>query len=79
VELKTLADALSVYRHPEPVRTKDRPNSNNGLALECLCRRKIRVSRTVAEQGPITCGVCNTPFQSDEPDEDPDDVGGDDE
>jgi hypothetical protein len=70
VELKALTDALSVYRHPEPVRTKERSTSSNGLSLECACGRKIRASRTVAEQGPITCGVCNTPFASDDLDED---------
>lgn len=76
-ELHVLADALSVYRHPEPVHSTERTNSNNGLACECDCGRKIRVSRKVYEVGPITCGVCNSPFQSDEPDEDRDDAGGD--
>jgi hypothetical protein len=75
VELKALTDALSVYRHPEPVRTPGRTTNNNGLSLQCACGRKIRASRAVAEAGPITCGVCDTPFASDEPldDEDGDD------
>jgi hypothetical protein len=76
VELKGLTDALSVYRHPEPIRSKNRTNNNNGLSLECACGRKIRASRSVVDLGPITCGVCNTPFESDEPDEGD---GGDDE
>lgn len=70
VELKALADALSVYRHPEPVREKDRTNSNNGLAMQCQCGRKIRASKTVAEAGPILCGICATEFVSDDLDED---------
>lgn len=76
-ELNALADALSVYRHPEPINSTERANSNNGLSCECGCGRKIRVSRKVYEAGPITCGVCNTPFASDEPDDISD--GGDDE
>jgi hypothetical protein len=78
-DLQALTDALSVYRHPEPVHSNERTNSNNGLSCECDCGRKIRVSRKVYEAGPITCGVCNSPFRSDEPHEDPDDVGGGDE
>jgi hypothetical protein len=45
--------------------TGARPNNNNGLALTCDCPRKIRVSTSVAEEGPIVCGVCDTAFLSD--------------
>lgn len=36
------------------------------LLLHCRCTpvRKIMVSRTVAEVGPITCGVCGAPFSA---------------
>ncbi|MEU3986085.1 hypothetical protein AB0F77_39515 [Streptomyces sp. NPDC026672] len=41
-------------------RTPDR------LTLECRCDppRKIRISRTVAAQGPIVCGVCGEEFDA---------------
>lgn len=32
------------------------------LSCECDPPRKLRVSRTVAAQGPITCGVCGAAF-----------------
>ena len=34
----------------------------NGLVLVCSCARKIRASATVAEAGPILCGLCRTEF-----------------
>jgi hypothetical protein len=41
-----------------------RKSSNNGLSLECACEtpRRIRVSATTAELGPITCGLCKATF-----------------
>lgn len=36
--------------------------SRNGLVLVCGCDRKIRVTESVAEQGSITCGVCDREF-----------------
>lgn len=42
-----------------PARAQDR------LSMACQCEpdpRKIRVSKTVAEAGPIICGVCGQPF-----------------
>jgi hypothetical protein len=68
-ELAALTEALTVYRHREPLRQAKRKNSNNGLACECLCERKIRVSKAVYDAGPILCGLCNTAFLSDEPDD----------
>jgi hypothetical protein len=44
-------------------RTTGRTSSNNGLSLQCSCGRKIRVSRTVAEMGGITCNVCGDDFE----------------
>jgi hypothetical protein len=32
------------------------------LCCQCTPPRKLRVSRTVAAQGPITCGVCGSEF-----------------
>jgi hypothetical protein len=39
-----------------------RSSSNNGVALVCGCGRKIRASVTVAEAGPIMCGLCGEEF-----------------
>lgn len=38
--------------------------SRNGQVLECACEhpRKIRVSDSTAELGPITCGICGADF-----------------
>lgn len=35
------------------------------LTLQCQCNppRKLRISRTVAAQGPIKCGVCDATFE----------------
>ncbi len=55
-----LADALVAFRHAEP-RTS-RPSNNNGVALVCDCRRRIRVALSVVAAGPIICGVCSAPF-----------------
>lgn len=48
---------------PTPVRKGGRTNSNNGLSLKCECGRRIRVSNSTAELGPIACGVCFTEFK----------------
>lgn len=60
--LDKLTTALVAWRHPETVAT-NRPNSNNGVALVCDCERRIRVSTSTHEQGPITCGLCDSIFQ----------------
>lgn len=39
-----------------------RTKPKNGLVLVCACARKIRASVSVAELGPIICGVCASPF-----------------
>jgi hypothetical protein len=57
---------MRAYRHPEHVTTKTRTNNNNGLALTCDCPRRIRVSEKTAAEGSILCGVCDTPFLTDE-------------
>jgi hypothetical protein len=66
-----LGDALYAYRHPEPTGDgKQRTNNNNGVSAECECSRKIRVSATVFELGPIVCGVCATAFLPEDIDRD---------
>lgn len=49
---------LELPATPRASRTPDR------LTLSCKCEapRKFRISRTVAAQGPILCGVCNKEF-----------------
>ncbi|MBO0882719.1 MAG: hypothetical protein J2P17_20775 [Mycobacterium sp.] len=61
-QLEELADAFVAYRRREPTRRGGRRSSNNGLAAECACGRKIRVSQRVYRTGPILCGICQHPF-----------------
>jgi hypothetical protein len=66
-----LGQALSAFRHPEPVGTgKERTNNNNGVSCECECPRKIRLSLTAFEEGPIVCAVCESPFLPEDIDRD---------
>ncbi len=60
--IDTLAKALDLYRHPEVIETKERTNSNNGVAAECACPRKLRVSNAVFDAGPIRCDNCHEAF-----------------
>ena len=64
--LRTLEKALTVWRHPEAATGLKRRNSNNGLTCQCACSRRIRVSATALEQGPITCGICGHDFAPDD-------------
>ncbi|MGW4533175.1 hypothetical protein ACWEOI_19720 [Nocardia sp. NPDC004340] len=61
-ELDELAFALVAYRRREPDRRGGRKSSNNGLTAECDCGRKIRLSRSAYDAGPITCGICEASF-----------------
>lgn len=40
-----------------------RKSNNNGQSCTCECGRRIRVAPSVLEAGPITCGVCGSPFE----------------
>jgi len=62
-ELTVLERALTASRQPEIAGRYGRTNHNNGVALTCSCPRRIRVARSVAEQGPIHCGVCEQSFR----------------
>ncbi|GGQ79642.1 hypothetical protein GCM10010166_57170 [Couchioplanes caeruleus subsp. azureus] len=70
--ITTLAAALNAYRHPEPTGDgKQRTNNNNGIAAECECPRKIRLSKTAFEEGgPIVCADCNAAFLPEDIDRD---------
>ncbi|MBY8859284.1 hypothetical protein K7711_22630 [Nocardia sp. CA2R105] len=63
-QLEELTDALVAYRRREPDHRSGRKSNNNGLAAECDCGRKIRVSRTAYDVGQIICGRCRAAFTS---------------
>jgi hypothetical protein len=65
-QITALGAALTAHRLsdlPGPERT------NNGLVATCACNppRKIRLSRTAYDTGPIACGVCQTDFTATDP------------
>jgi len=66
--LDQLAAALSTWRHAEPARTSGRAKTSNGVSCTCECPRKIRVSLSVLEAGPILCGVCDAAFNPEQGD-----------
>ena len=69
--MTTLSAALRVFRHPEPMgQAKQRTNNNNGVSCECLCPRKIRLSVTAFEEGPIVCAACDAAFLPEDLDRD---------
>lgn len=62
-QVTKLEQAITAYRRAELNGAGGgRTNNNNGRALVCGCGRKIRASVTVAEAGPITCGLCGEDF-----------------
>ncbi len=66
-----IAEALRFYRHPEPTgEGKSRTNNNNGVSCECECPRKLRISKTAFEEGPIVCAVCSAAFLPEDIDRD---------
>jgi hypothetical protein len=67
-ELRRLDAALVAFRRAELVNGRGgRSNSNNGVAARCECGRRIRVAESVLDDGPITCGLCGTDFETTEP------------
>jgi hypothetical protein len=65
-----LASALNAYRHPEVFDGKQRTNNNNGVSAECECPRKIRLSITAFDEGPIVCALCQAAFLPEDVDRD---------
>ena len=65
-----LTQALKAFRHPEISITKQRTNNNNGITAECECPRKIRLSDTAFQEGPIVCAACEAAFLPDDVDRD---------
>ncbi|WP_329005805.1 hypothetical protein OHA18_20700 [Kribbella sp. NBC_00709] len=64
--LTELKKALIAYRHPEVTGGQAKKNNNNAIACACQCPRRIRVAKAVLAEGDITCGVCESTFESDE-------------
>jgi hypothetical protein len=61
--IAALTSALRAFRHPDPTgEGKQRTNNNNGVSCECECPRKIRLSITAFEEGPIVCAECQAAF-----------------
>lgn len=54
--------ALTLVRRPSPKGSANGGGSST-LACVCGCQRKVRVSRSTLQLGPITCGVCDEPFR----------------
>jgi hypothetical protein len=62
-QLAQLRAAITAYRRAE-AGGRARTSSNNPIALTCDCGRRIRAAAAVVAQGPITCGLCQTPFSA---------------
>lgn len=58
--IAALAAALSAYRHAEGGKdASDRKSNNNGVSLACpTCGRKMRLSKSAHEAGPVVCWPC---------------------
>jgi hypothetical protein len=66
-----LGEAMRAHRLADAHGTGRGPSSNNGLVATCECDppRKIRLSRTAYDSGPVICGVCEAEFTN--PDTEP--------
>jgi hypothetical protein len=60
--LHELGAAMRAWRHVDEPGSGSTTKNSNGQSLACACPRKIRVATSVAEAGPILCGVCTTAF-----------------
>lgn len=59
--------ALGLYRRAEGrAAGTGRTNNNNGVSAMCGCGRKLRMSQSAYETGPILCGSCGTEFIADQ-------------
>jgi len=65
-ELAHLERALIAYRHPEAGRN-DTADSHRDTVARCKCDRRIRITRTILDLGPITCGTCGSQFEETHP------------
>jgi hypothetical protein len=67
--IDTLTAALHAWRHVD-LPGEGNQRSNNGVSAECECPRKIRISTSVLDVGPIWCGLCYRAFLSEDVDRD---------
>ncbi|MFD5161034.1 hypothetical protein ACFWMJ_23645 [Streptomyces hawaiiensis] len=63
-DLETLEEIIPVVLPHLAVPSTTRADRTDRLTLRCKCdpRRTFRISRTIAAQGPISCGVCKELF-----------------
>lgn len=64
--IAALDGVIGMYRLPAMKRADASANKNN-LVSECACGRKMRMSKRTMELGPVVCGVCDEPFELQEP------------
>jgi hypothetical protein len=67
-QLEELAAALVLWRRQEH-RIGTGTRSRNLLACACPCGRRIRVAKATLAEAPILCGLCQQPFEPDEPED----------
>jgi hypothetical protein len=60
-----LGQALRLYRSAEAAGGETR--KPGPPACVCSCGRRIRVAPSVLDAGPITCGVCGSDFEAEQP------------
>jgi hypothetical protein len=71
-QLRELERALVLWRREEPPRGGRGKSTGDGHQLWlCSCEppRRIRLSASTAEQGPIVCGICDEEFEPEPGDE----------
>jgi hypothetical protein len=59
--LTKLAEELGPYPHPT-LNWAPKPQKGRMRLMMCSCGRKLRLSKKVAEEGAILCGLCQTGF-----------------
>lgn len=70
-QITALGAVLTAHRRQFGNAAGDTKKSNNGVAARCGCGRKIRVSRSTYDAGPILCGLCEDPFTAEDEDSKP--------
>ena len=63
--IDALDAAIVAYRLTD-IAGAGKTKTNNGVVAVCECGRKLRVSRSTFEVGPIVCGVCNAEFEAED-------------
>lgn len=66
--LDSLTADIGLYPH-EPISPKSmekKKQTTRLIKLMCPCGRILRGARKTVEQGPVVCGVCESPFEVEE-------------